>query len=275
MSARRGTEGLQPQDLVLTIFGAHVRSGEAVWSGGMVEILETLEVTTASARASLARLVNRQLLARTREGRLAFYSLTPRAERLLAEGDRRIFSFGRPDQHAETWTVVWHTLPESERIARAALAARLRFLGFGPVQDATWIAPHDRREEVVALVSELEIAPHVCVLTGEMSPELPPLALVAETWRLDRVAGQYRAFLADFERLSDGSGRRLSDAEAFRAHTLMLHRFRGFPLVDPELPPAHDPVLELRSQVVGCFDEASAALADRAASWFWTAITPP
>jgi phenylacetic acid degradation operon negative regulatory protein len=274
MSARRGTEGLQPQDLVLTIFGAQVRGGERVWSGGMVEILRALDVTTASARASLARLVNRQLLARTREGRLAFYSLTPRAERLLADGDERIFGFGRSPQDS-TWTVVWHTLPESERVARAGLAARLRFLGFGPVQDGTWIAPHDRRADVLALVAELAIERHACVLTGAMAAELPPVSLVGETWQLDRVAERYREFLAEFGPLRDRRAHRaLSDGEAFHAHTLLVHRFRGFALVDPELPEAYDPLAELRREVVGCFDEVAAALRERAAAWFWAAAAP-
>lgn len=275
MSIRRGTEGLQPQDLVLTIFGAQVRGGELVWSGGMVEILRALDVTTASARASLARLVNRQLLARTREGRRAFYSLTPRAERLLAEGDERIFGFGRGPRDPERWTVVWHTLPESERVARAGLAARLRFLGFGPVQDATWLAPHDRRAEVLALLAELGIERHACVLTGRMAPELPPVSLVGATWQLDRVAERYRAFLSEFGALRDRTGHSdLSGAAAFRAHTLLLHRFRGFPLVDPELPEPYDPLAALRAEAVGCFDHLAAALREPAAAWFWTTVTP-
>jgi phenylacetic acid degradation operon negative regulatory protein len=276
MTAHSGTEGLQPQDLVLTIFGAQVRGGELVWSGGLVEVLRSLGVTTASARASLARLVNRELLARTREGRLALYSLTQRAERLLAEGDSRIFGFGRPRHGPETWTVVWHTLPESERVARSGLATRLRFLGFGPVQDATWVASHDRREQALALVSELGIERHACVLTGQMAPELPPLSLVAQTWQLDRVAESYRAFLTEFEPLRRRPARRaLSDTAAFRAHTLMLHRFRGFPLVDPELPAGYDPVRNQRAAVVACLDDVSEALRERASAWFWSVARSP
>lgn len=276
MSARSGNEGLQPQDLVLTIFGAQVRGGELVWSGGLVEVLRTLDVSTASARASLARLVNRRLLARTREGRLALYSLTERAERLLAEGDRRIFGFGRSQAADEVWTVVWHTLPESERVARSGLASRLRFLGFGPVQDATWVAAHDRRQEVLALLVELGIERHACVLTGRMAPELPPLSLAAATWPLDRVAESYRAFLSEFQPLRHDAARRaLSDAGAFRAHTLMLHRFRGFPLADPELPAAYDPLAGERAAVVDCFDAVAEALRERAAAWFWTTVASP
>ena len=130
---------------MLTIFGSYVRRGEAVWSGGMVKILQGFDFTSGAARAALSRLVNRDLLARTRHGRLAFYSATPRAEALFVQGDRRIFSFGRTEPAVPQWTVLWHTIPEAERVARARFAGQLRFLGFGSVQDATWVAARRSR----------------------------------------------------------------------------------------------------------------------------------
>src|ERR1700678_1146238 len=129
-------DALQPQDLVLTIFGSDIRRGQAVWSGGMVKLLEGFGFTSGAARAALSRLVNRDLLARTRRGRLAFYSATPRAEAAFAHGDRRIFSFGRTEPAVPQWTVLWHAIPEAERVARSRFAGQLRFLGFGSVQDA-------------------------------------------------------------------------------------------------------------------------------------------
>jgi phenylacetic acid degradation operon negative regulatory protein len=276
MTAALGTEGLQPQDLGLTIFGAHVRRpGQTVWSGGMVEILESLDFTTGSARAALARLVNRDLLARTRVGRRAFYSLTNRAEALLAEGDRRIFTFGRVDPGVELWTVLWHAIPENQRVQRARFASRLRFLGFGSVQDATWVAARDREREVRLLLRQLGIEPYTSVMVGHMSPELPPIALVAQAWRLDETRLRYEAFLAEFAGLQRARARaRLSPAQAFRSRTLMLHRFRRFPFMDPELPRAVDEVRDLRTRAVACFDDVYAALEPAASEYFWRVVQP-
>jgi phenylacetic acid degradation operon negative regulatory protein len=276
MTAALGTEGLQPQDLGLTIFGAHVRRpGQTVWSGGMVEILESLDFTTGSARAALARLVNRDLLARTRVGRRAFYSLTNRAEALLAEGDRRIFTFGRVDPGVELWTVLWHAIPENQRVQRARFASRLRFLGFGSVQDATWVAARDREREVRLLLRQLGIEPYTSVMVGHMSPELPPIALVAQAWRLDETRLRYEAFLAEFAGLQRERARaRLSPAQAFRSRTLMLHRFRRFPFMDPELPRAVDEVRDLRTRAVACFDDVYAALEPAASEYFWRVVQP-
>ena len=276
MSVALGTEGLQPQDLVLTIFGAFVRRpGQTVWSGGMVEILEGLGFTTGAARAALARLVNRDLLARTRQGRLAFYSLTHRADALLADGDRRIFSFARTAPAVDVWTVLWHAIPEERRVERSRFASRLRFLGFGAVHDATWVAARDREQEVRMLLRELDIEPYATILTGHMSRGLPPKALVAQTWRLDLVQEHYEAFLSRFRVLcSKGARRDLEPAAAFNVRTVMLHRFRGFPFMDPELPRDVDPLGELRAEVVATFDEVYGGLEETATDYFWQIANP-
>ena len=276
MSAARGTGGLQPQDLVLTIFGAHVRRpGPRVWSGGMVEILESLDFTTGSARAALARLVNRDLLARTREGRRAFYAPTARTNALLAEGDRRIFGFGREEAEAGLWTVLWHAIPEDQRVSRARFASSLRFLGFGTVQDATWVAAHDREADVRLLLHQLNIVPYVSVMVGQISRDVPPAALVAQAWRLDEARERYNAFLSEFGGLrSAAARRRLSGAEMFRSRILLLHRFRGFPSIDPELPRQIDTVRDLRARAVVVFDEVYAALEPEAAKYFWRTVQP-
>jgi phenylacetic acid degradation operon negative regulatory protein len=260
---------------VLTIFGAHVRGGELVWSGGMVEILESLGFTIGSARAALARLVNRELLARTRDGRRAFYSATARADALLSQGDRRIFSFGRTQPRVQPWTVLWHAIPESQRVARSRFASQLRFLGFGSVQDATWIAARDREQEVLMLVRQLGIEQYASVMVGRTSAQLGTAALVAEAWNLTETGERYQQFLGDFGELRTARARRrLTDAEAFRSRTLMLHRFRGFPFIDPELPPEVDTVGALRAEVVACFDEVYAGLEESATRYFWGVVRP-
>ena len=275
MSAPTGTEGLQPQELVLTIFGAHVRRPRQVWSGGLVEILEGMDFTSGAARAALARLVKRDLLARIRDGRRAFYSVTQRSSALLSEGDDRIFSFGRVEPAVDLWTVLWHAIPEDRRVTRSRLASRLRFLGFGSVQDATWVAARDREQRVRLLLDELDIKAYASVMVGHMSTDVPPLALIGQAWRIDKTRERYEAFHLEFDGLRRASVRsRMSSAEIFQSRILMLHRFRGFPHMDPELPKEIDPLRELRARAVETFDEAYAALEERASEYFWQTVDP-
>jgi phenylacetic acid degradation operon negative regulatory protein len=246
---------IQPQDLVLTMLGAHLRRpGDLAWSGGMVELLQEFGFSREAARAALSRLATRRLIDRVRRGRQVHYRLTDRAERLLEEGDRRIFTFGRDDTDCTRWTVLWHSLPERRRVERARLGRRLRFLGFGSVQDATWVAPHDREAEVLALLAALGIKEYAYVLVGRPSGALPIDTVLREAWDLPSVVERYEAFLEELAPYRRKRARTaLDDRAAFVLRIRTLHRFRGFPFLDPELPDGMMPRPGLRPQVVRMF----------------------
>lgn len=218
----------------MTILGAYVRGvHETVWSGGLVNILEQMGFTTAGARVALTRLVRRDLLARVRKGRLVFYKITERSERLLAEGDLRIFGLG--DEHGDgTWTVVWHDLPEELRVERVRLVRRLRFFGFGSLQDSLWVSPLNFEREVVKVVMELDIERHASVLTGTAAAALPPLPIMRAAWDLPGLVARYRFFREEFAPAVDKAPE--SDAEAFILRTRLIHSYRAFAVLDPGLP---------------------------------------
>jgi phenylacetic acid degradation operon negative regulatory protein len=275
MSARpkaqeRGEAALQPQDLAVTILGAHLRRpGQRVWSGGMVEILGEFGFSTEAARAALSRLVTRGLLERQREGRLVYYVLSARAHELLAEGDRRIFSFGRGAPAADAWTVVWHTIPEDRRVERAQLAQRLRFLGFGSVQDATWIAASDREQEVRALLRALDVEAHASMFLGRIARGTEQALLLSGAWDVGDLERRYRAFTGEYGAYLDAARRdRLDARQAFTMRTRMLHTFRAFPSADPELPETIAPGAAARAEAVATFDAIYEALAEPANAHF-------
>ena len=266
----RADAALQPQDLAVTIFGAHLRRpGQRVWSGGMVELLGEFGFSTEAARAALSRLVARGLLERQREGRLVHYVLTPRAHELLAEGDRRIFGFGRGAPAADAWTVVWHTIPEDRRVERAQLAQRLRFLGFGSVQDATWIAASDREQEVRTLLQALDVESHASVFLGRIARGTEQALLLSGAWDLGDLARRYGAFTDEYREYLDPAARaRLDPRHAFTMRTRMVHTFRGFPSADPELPESMASGAAERVEAVATFDAIYEALAEPADTHF-------
>ncbi len=160
-------------------------------------------------------------------------------------------------------------------MSRSRFASRLRFLGFGSVQDATWVAARNREHEVRLLLHELDIKPYVSVMVGHMPAEVPPIALVAQAWRLDEARQRYETFLSEFGGFrKTNARRRLSAADAFKSRTLLLHRFRSFPAMDPELSEGIDTVRDLRRQAVECFDEVYATLEPKAAEYFWETVEP-
>jgi len=232
-------EPLQPQDLAITLFGAFAAGKhERLWSGGLVELLNDLGFSNGASRVALARLVNRGLLTRSKEGRLVYYSLSSRTERLLAEGDRRIFRLGWAVERWDgRWTMLWHAIPESRRVERARLGRRLRFLGFGSVQDGTWISPHNRERDVVELLAEIGVEEHCGVLIGRPAKQIQLDAMIERAWDLEELARRYETFVVTFDEYrSPAAQRELSDRDAFLVRTSVVHAFRRFPFLDPDLP---------------------------------------
>lgn len=263
-----------PQDLVLTLLGAHhlPRERGEVWSGGLVRLLEEFGFSAGAARVALNRLVGRELLAPNRHGRHVHYTLTPRTVTVLAEGDRRIFRLGSaPSGETETslWTVLWHAIPEDRRLARTRLVRRLRFLGFGSVQDGTWLAPHDREAEVAALLAELDVTTYAGVLLGRPATAVDFATFVARVWDLPDLAARYQRFVEHFtdQRVAD-------DRQALLLRTRLVHTFREFPFVDPELPSDLVPAPSHRARAVALFHDLYPALAPAAQRYFDEVTVP-
>lgn len=276
MSEAAGRD-LAPQDLVLTVLGAHARprAGCPVWSGGMVTVLAEFGFSVGAARIAMARIVHRGLLARHRTGRLVSYTITPRAAAILAEGDRRIFSLGWVAPDPARWTVLWQAIPEEQRLARERLVRRLRFLGFGSLQDGTWITPHDREAEVAALLAELDVARYAGVLLGAPATTVDFLPVLHRIWDLDGLSARYTAFVTEFAGYADPAVRAgLDDRAAMVLRTRLVHLFRRFPALDPELPPDLVDPPAGRAEAVALFHDLYPALAEPADRHFNEVTTP-
>jgi phenylacetic acid degradation operon negative regulatory protein len=255
----------QPQDLVVSLLGTYVRPfGDMVWSGGLVSVLGEFGFSQGAARVALTRLVRRGLIERVRSGRLVHYRITPRCERLLLEGDGRIFSLGSERAGEGTWTLVWHQIPEDRRLERSRLARRLRFLGFGSAQDSVWVSPHDHSEEVRELLSELGVDEFATLFRAREDDASGLPMFVSKAWNLSGLVERYEAFVDEFGAyLSDagergpeaaGATRSVGDQEAFVVRTRLVHLFREFPVLDPELPtPLAPPVEGPRRRAVEIF----------------------
>ena len=266
----------RPQSLVITLLGSYVHPEDrTVWSGGLVNLLGEFGFSVGAARVALTRLTRRDLLARVREGRLVHYRLTARAAALLEEGDRRIFSLGRDVRAAERWTILWHAIPEERRLERGRLARRLRFLGFGSVQDGVWVLPHDCEQEVAALLEELRLVGHAAVLLGHPASEVDFEALAARAWDATELTKRYRAFVSEFRRYAPSRRNGLDDREAFLVRTRLVHTFRQFPFLDPGLPDDLVPTDGQRAKAVELFHDLYRSLAEPAHRHFDATTAPP
>jgi phenylacetic acid degradation operon negative regulatory protein len=251
-----------PQELVTTLAGAYLepRDTREVWSGGLVALLGEFGFSPGAARIALARMVRAGLLRPAKRGRLVHYTLTPRMTAILADGDRRIFSIGTARPGGDQWTVLWQAIPDEARAARERLVRRLRFLGFGSLQDGTWIAPHDREGVALALLDELGVTRYAGLMLGK--PSLTH-GLIHRIWDLDALAKRYRAFADQF-----ATAPAATDRDAWQLRTRLVHTFRQFAFVDPELPEDLIAAPEGRAAAIDLFHDRYPALAPAAQRYF-------
>jgi phenylacetic acid degradation operon negative regulatory protein len=251
------------------VFGTYVLpTRRRVWSGGIVQALEDLGFTTAAARISLSRLVRKGFLTRVKEGRRVYLEMSPNLQRVLAEGEDRIFSFGTQEPTPGMWTLLSYSIPEDLRAERDRLRKRLTFLGFGSIHDAFWFTPRDRVDVVLRILDELRLTRYAEVFRGMPvnSEGIPELVLRA--WNGEGLRKLYDAFTEEYSQYrSVGVRQRLSDRDAFLVRTRAVHQLRQFVELDPELPgrPAEQ---ESRDLALETFHDVYSSLAEIAQSYF-------
>ena len=155
---------------------------------------------------------------------------------------------------------MWQAIPDESRAARERLVRRLRFLGFGSLQDGTWIAPHDRERAARALLDELGVTRYAGLMLGK--PSLVD-GLIDRIWDLDALAKRYRAFVEAF-----GTAPATTDREAWQLRTRLVHAFRQFAFVDPELPTNLIAAPDGRAAAIDVFHTRYPALAPAAQRYF-------
>lgn len=231
--------------------------------------LEDLEIAAPAARVVLSRLAERGLVKRDRRGRLAYYALSAAGQRLLEEGTRRIFSFGLARDADGTWTVLSYSIPESRRAVRDGLRKRLRFLGFASVRDGVWFSPRNHEQEVLGLLDELGLRANAELFIGRPAAGQDPGDLIARGWNLRALRVAYGEFLDAYAPYGRVRARRaMTERDAFVVRTRIVHDFRRFPLIDPELPEDVLPFPTQRAKAVALFHKVYDALAEPSEAHF-------
>jgi phenylacetic acid degradation operon negative regulatory protein len=230
---RRSVGAPAARSLLLTILGEYVLPlGEAVWQETLVGALVSVGYSQQAARQALARSVRDGWLETTRHGRRARVALSSGTADLLRTGASRIYTFGSPRQWDGQWLVLVLRVPEERREVRHQLRTRLAWAGLGSMGAGVWLTPHVEREaELGEIIREAPAAEATSFVASLGVLGGAPATVAATAWDLDSVRSAYEAFIEDF------LGIRPSGGEAsFRMQTLLVHAWRKFPFLDPDLP---------------------------------------
>jgi phenylacetic acid degradation operon negative regulatory protein len=234
------------------VFGDHLRErGGVAPVAGVVRLLAPLGVAPPAVRTAVSRMVRQGWLTPARVHGAPGYALTPRASRRLDDAATRIYRTS-----VASWDGTWHLLvvtPPAGRSARDRVRNGLSFLGYGPLDDTTWIAPRPAGEVDALLAGEGARAERFTATHDGDSA-----TLVGRAWDLDGLARSYVRFLdeaASYAADDDGS-----DQAAFVARSRLVHEWRKFLFTDPALPPALLPIDWPGRKAAAYFDAESSRL---------------
>lgn len=234
LSRRRSVGAASARSLLLSVLGEYVLpTREPVWTSTLVRVMAGLGVEEKASRQAVARTADDGWLAALRDGRRVRWELTAPGRQLLTEGAERIYSFAAQGPVWDgQWLVVMVTVPETQRQLRHRLRTRLSWAGFGSPVPSMWISTNTAREaEAKQILQDLGLAEAGFSFTGQFGGIGSSRKLVDQAWDLRSVAGAYEAFLAEF------SGQRPAAGEAtMLAQVRLVHEWRRFPFLDPQLP---------------------------------------
>lgn len=234
LSRRRQLGAPSARSLLLTVLGEFVLPGdEAVWTQVLLDVLAELGVEHKSGRQALARTAAEGLLRSDREGRRVRWSLTESGKRLLTAGAQRIYSFGAsPSSWDGRWLVLLVSVPESRRQLRHRLRTRLAWAGLGTPAPGVWLSPDPKKEaEVGEVISELGLEQVTSSFVGPFGHIGQERALVAQAWNLAEVEAAYQEFIETFS-----AAEPTTPNEVLRDQIFLVHAWRRFPFLDPQLP---------------------------------------
>jgi len=233
---------IRTQFLIFTLFGEYiVQRGGKIWTSSLLNLMSLLGLNERAVRSTLSRMSQKGWIKAKKYGRRSRYSITSRGYALLDEGHQRIFEPAYVDWDGQ-WYTAFYSLPEDKRRLRHNLRTKFSWLGFGQLAPGTWISPHDRQVELMSLIKELDVQPHVDVFSGIYLGPSSIEELVHRCWDLAALEEQYLNFISKHQKQyehylnQDSRECRSRREELFVRRFWLTHDFQSFPLKDPNLP---------------------------------------
>src|SRR5690606_26488231 len=206
-------------------------------SAALSDLLTEFGLTESAARAAIRRAAARGLIVSSRSGRSTAYGVPIRTHELIVSHVRRILEFGAEKREWDgKWTFAMFSIPEHHREDRRTLRSKLRWLGFAPLYDGTWVCPWDHGAAAREIFSDLAV-PASTIIRGRLERDAPDAGHPLRAWDLEELRRRYTDFLEQHAalraRVAAGD---VGPAEALVGRTQLMTHWREFPNIDPDLP---------------------------------------
>jgi phenylacetic acid degradation operon negative regulatory protein len=248
---------MQARSALFDLYGDYLRPrGGRAPVAALVRLLTPLGIAPPAVRTAVSRMVRQGWLRPLRLVAGPGYLLTPKAARRLDEAAARIYRTGRVAWDGRFDLVLIRT-PVSRR-ERQRLDTSLSFLGYGMLDEQTWVAPR-AADDIDAVLTEAEIT-YERFSASHAAGALGAAGVVARAWNLDEIGRAYDDFVAEQRPRVVAVGARSSDEEAYATRFGLVHAWRSFLFRDPQLPPALLPERWAGASAATFFDRHAARL---------------
>lgn len=227
--------------MIFTLFGDYIRHYDnVIWIGSLIRLLEEFGHNEQSVRAAISRMGKQGWVEATKMGNKSYYSLTERGKARMEEASKRIYKTEHPSWDGH-WRILVYTIPENKRHLRDELRKELVWSGFGLLSNSCWITPNPLEEQVALLIDKYEISEYVSFFHADYLGMNSHEDLVQKCWDLDKVNEKYQSFIQEYSqkyiidknKIEKGE---LTDGSCFVKSALLVHQYRKFLFIDPNLP---------------------------------------
>jgi phenylacetic acid degradation operon negative regulatory protein len=248
---------MQARSALFDLYGDYLRPrGGRAPVAALVRLLAPLGIAAPAGRTAVSRMVRQGWLLPLRLETGPGYLLTPKAARRLDEAAARIYRTAKAGWDGRfDLVIIGEPLIRRER---QRLAATLAFLGYGALDERTWVATRAAQDVDLVLVEagvayERFTASHAAGTPGAVD-------LVRRAWDLTAIGDAYDQFVAELQPLVTSISPGSDDEQAYAARFQLVHAWRTFLFRDPQLPPALLPEGWPGTSAAGFFDRHAARL---------------
>lgn len=228
--------------MLFTIYGEYVRHyGNEIWIGSLTRLMGEFGLSEPAVRAAISRMLRQGWLDSRKVGNRSYYSVSPRGKKRLDEAAARIYKVETGVWDGK-WCIASYNIPEERRTLRDQLRKELAWMGFGMLTTSTWISPNNLADRVKEITESYGITEHVEVFSADHLGWSDPKQLVQKCWNIDEINSAYKEFIdtyrEPYEELAEKLRRNeeVPDNFCFVEKTKLVHQYRKFLFIDPDLP---------------------------------------
>jgi phenylacetic acid degradation operon negative regulatory protein len=244
---------MQARSALFDLYGDYLRSrGGRAPVAALVKLLAPVGIAAPAVRTAVSRMVREGWLHPLRLAAGPGYLLTPKAARRLDESSARLHRTGR---------IAWDgrlDLVLLRQPAATGVARRLGALGYGMLDERTWVAPRAADEVDSLLTGAAMDYERFSAAHAAGSPSVADV--VGRAWNLAEIGRAYDEFVATYRPLVSAVTGRSTDEEAYAARFALVRSWRTVGGRDPHLPAALLPTPWPGAGAAGFFDRHAARL---------------